>query len=474
MNPMLFIDFYKAGHKFQYPKGTSLIYSNFTPRKSRTNIQEMTFFGLQYIVQEYLIEQFNKNFFERPMSEVLGEYRQVMDDSLGGIDTRHIVDLHSLGYLPLKIKALPEGTAVPMGTPCVTMWNTKPEFFWLTNYLETLLSCQLWKPCTSATTSRSLRQAFEKYAKLTGGDIKFVPFQGHDFSLRGMSNIEDGCSSGAAHLLHFLGTDTVPAIPWLKKYYAATGPVGYSVAATEHSVMCAGGDDDEYETYVRLLTEVYPKGILSIVSDTWDFWNVVTNYMPRLKPILDRRQGKLVLRPDSGTPHLIINGDPNADNEAAKKGLVRCLYEIFGGTKNGAGFIDLNPAVGFIYGDGIDFAEQGRILQGLMDNGFSTTCGVLGFGSYSYQYVTRDTYGTVCKATYCEIDGKPKNLFKAPKTGAWKTSHKGLLRVNDDLSVTQEVTWEQEGGLLEPVFEDGKMLRFQTFDDVRSKCGNYL
>ena len=246
-NPLTLIDFYKADHRRQYPAGTELVYSNLTPRKSRIpNVDDVVFFGLQYFVQEYLIRQWNEGFFERPKAEVVARYQRRMDTALGpgAITVEHIAALHELGYLPLEIKALPEGSVVPMRVAMLTMRNTKPEFFWLTNYLETLISCVLWKPCTSATTARRYRRVFDQFADETVGNREFVTWQGHDFSMRGMSGVEDAVLSASAHLLSFSGTDCVPAIDFLEDYYSANADaelVGGSVPATEHSVQCLGG-----------------------------------------------------------------------------------------------------------------------------------------------------------------------------------------------------------------------------------------
>lgn len=473
-NPIFAIDGYKADHRSQYPKGTNLVYSNFTPRVSRVKgVDKMVFFGLQYLLKEYFIERFQREFFFQPKGKVLKEYQDLMDCYLGpkAITVDHIGELWDYGKLPIVVKALPEGTAVPMGTPCMVLYNSDPRFFWLVNYLETLISSVLWKGSTSATTANEFRKNFAYYADASGGDMKMVPWQGHDFSFRGMSCTEDACLSGAAHLLSFTGTDTIPAILFLEKYYNANRHkelIGGSVPATEHSVMSAGGDDNEFLTYKRLINEVYPNGIVSVVSDTWDFWNVVTDFLPRLKDDIMRRNGKLVIRPDSGVPHKIICGDPDATSEPEKKGLVRCLWDIFGGTK-GFAHRQLDPHIGFIYGDSINLEEQVRILSGLTRSGFSTTCGVLGIGSYTYQYVTRDTYGTVCKATYCEVDGQPREIFKAPKTGGWKKSHRGLLRVNPDLTTYQQVSWAEEGGELTEVFRDGIITREASLSEIRAR-----
>lgn len=477
INPMFFIDGYKADHRSQYPLGTRLVYSNFTPRKSRmAKVDQVVSFGLQYFIKEYLIEQFNTNFFNREKEDVVREYQELMDNYLGPnkIETDHIAALHDLGYLPLQINALPEGSISPIQTPVLTIWNTLPEFFWLVNYIETLMSGTIWKPYTTATIARQFRLIGEKYAELTGGDREFVKWQFHNFSLRGMSGIEDGCLNDGAHLCFFTGTDTVPSLPWLKHYYGATGLIGGSVPASEHSVNSAYGSEQELSFYNRMITEVYPDGIVSIVSDTYDFWNVVTSILPTLKEKILARNGRLVVRPDSGIPHKIICGDPEASTEPERKGLVQCLWETFDGSTNNKGFKVLDPHIGWIYGDSIDLEEAELILSGLAKNGHVSTTGVFGVGSYTYQYVTRDTLGFAIKATYCEIDGKPVNIFKNPKTGGWKKSHKGLLRVNNDYSVTEEVDWANQGGLLKPVFKDGKLLRETNLQEIRDRIESNL
>lgn len=472
INPMLLIDGYKADHRSQYPNGTTEVYSNFTPRKSRVEgVDKIVYFGLQSVIKDVLIDQFNQNFFSRNEDEVCNEYQQELELYLNmPFSVDHIRSLHRLGYLPLEIKSLPEGSLVPLQTPLMTLRNTVPDFFWLTNYLETVISSEMWKPSTSATMAYLFRKKFEYYADLTGASKEIIEFQGHDFSFRGMSDRFDAMKSGAGHLLSFRGTDTIPAIKFLRNYYNAQGFVGCSVPATEHSVMCAG---DEFETVKRLIMETYPKGILSIVADSYDFWRFVTEFLPTLKSEIMAREGKVVVRPDTGVPHLVICGDPNGETEAERKGLVRCLYESFGGTVNSKGFIQVDSHVGAIYGDSIDLLEQHKILEGLYQNGFATDNVVLGIGSYTYQYVTRDTFGFVCKATNCTINGEDKAIFKNPKTGAWKKSHKGLLSVNEDFSVVQNCSREQEAtGMLATVFKDGQLLVDESFETIRTRLQN--
>lgn len=488
-SPILLKDGYKVGHKFQYPEGTTLVYSNLTPRKSRSKeIDEIVFFGLQYFIKEYLIRQFDEYFFQQPKEAVLKQYARRIDNYLGkdSITYTHIARLHDLGYLPLEIKALPEGCLVPMRVPVFTIKNTLPEFFWLTNMLETLLSAILWKPCTSATTAFQYLKTFTRYAKETvGEDTSFIPWQGHDFSFRGMSGVEDALMSGAGHLLSFAGTDTIPAIDFMETYYHADCEkelVGGSVPATEHSVMCMGTQDAEIETFERLIAQVYPAGIVSIVSDTWDFWQVITEFLPALKNKILARNGKVVIRPDSGDPVKIIVGDENAPAGSPEyKGAIECMWEIFGGTITEKGYKLLDSHIGLIYGDSITTERQQAILEGLKQKGFASYNVVLGIGSYTYEYVTRDSFGFAMKATYGEVNGVGRDIFKAPKTDdGTKKSAKGLMKVFRDastgkLALKDQCTWEEEAeGELKTVFKDGQLVVDRTLEEIRARVRENL
>jgi nicotinamide phosphoribosyltransferase len=307
------IDFYKSGHIKQYPDKTDLVFSNLTPRASRIpGIDKVAFFGLQYYIKEYLVFQWNEAFFDLDISLVEALYQQRMDTSLGkgSVSVEHIKALHKLGYLPLEIKALPEGTMVPLRVPMFVVYNTNPDFYWLTNYLETAISATVWGACTSATIANEFRKLLTDRSIKTTGKSDFVPFQGHDFSCRGMFGLEASVISGAGHLTSFVGTDTVPAIDMLDLFYNTKEGelVGTSVPATEHSVMSVGSEESEIKTFERLISETYPGGIVSIVSDTWDFWKVITEYLPELKDIITARNGKVVIRPDSGDPADILCG----------------------------------------------------------------------------------------------------------------------------------------------------------------------
>jgi nicotinamide phosphoribosyltransferase len=483
--PVLLKDGYKVGHIFQYPKGTTLVYSNLTPRSSRVEGQDFVIpFGFQYFVKEYLVRQFNENFFDQPLDRVMRIYKRTINNYLGpgAITFDHIEALHKLQYLPLLVKAVPEGLKLPLRVPALTIRNTKDDFFWLTNMLETLMSNVLWLPSTSATTAFRYRLEFEKWAKKTGAPRDFIKWQGHDFSMRGMPGIEAAILSGMSHLLSFTGTDTIPAILGLEEYYGADSDkelVGGSVAATEHSVVCVGtarfGDEEGLLSW--LLTEVYPTKIVSYVSDTTDFWGVVGTIIPKLKDIILKRDGKLVVRPDSGDPVKIVCGDPQATFGSLQyKGAVQVLWEVFGGTYTAEGYRVLDSHIGLIYGDSITPERQQAILDGLAAKGFASSNVVLGIGSYTYQHVTRDTYGWAIKATYAEIDGKGYDIFKAPKTDdGTKNSARGLLSVVYDptverIGLVEQQSWHgEEQGLLQPIFQDGRSVGRETLAGIRQR-----
>jgi nicotinamide phosphoribosyltransferase len=477
-NPFLLTDYYKVGHVFQYPKNTTLVYSNLTPRNSRLQgVNEMVFFGLQYFIKEYLVTYFNDNFFKQPKEKVIAEYKRRISTSIGDLPTyKHIEQLHELGYLPIEIKALPEGSVVPMKVPCTTLVNTLPEFYWLTNFLETILSAITWQPCTSATIAFQYRKLLNRYAAETGMPVEFVQWQGHDFSFRGMSSYESALLSGMGHLLSFTGTDTIPAIDGLEYYYGADAEkelVGGSVAATEHSVMCSGSKDGELETFRRLITEVYPSGIVSIVSDTWDLWKVCTEYITALKETILQRNGKVVIRPDSGDPVKIICGNPEGKTAAERKGVVELLWDVFGGTITDKGYKLLDPHIGAIYGDSINLERAEAICEGLKQKGFATQV-VFGIGSFTYQYNTRDTFGLAMKATYVEVAGEGREIFKNPVTDdGTKKSATGLLQVvkeNGLYKLNDKVNWEEEKkGELQTVFKDGKLAKECTLGEIRER-----
>lgn len=483
--PSLLTDFYKISHVAQYPEGTSTVYSTWIARESLIGgIDHVVAFGVQSVLQRYFIEYFNEHFFARPRNEVLEEYTRIIRNTLGveSPPTGHLEALWSLGYLPLEVRALPEGTLTPLRVPMVTAVNTIDEFYWLTNFVETLFSAESWILTTSATLAFEYRKLFERYARETGGDLTAVPFQGHDFSFRGMSSIEAAAASGAAHLLSFYGTDTIPGILFHEYYYGAdtdTEIVGVSIPATEHSVMCAYGNeapDDEYNAFAHLVTELYPTGFISVVSDTWDLWRVIGEYLPLLKDQIMSRDGRVVIRPDSGDPVDIVTGTGLGDGSLADLGVIESLWNVFHGTVNERGFKVLDPHIGVIYGDAISLSSATRILSRLKEKGFASTNIVFGVGSFTYQHTNRDTFGHAFKSTSVSVHGVEKAIFKDPVTdtnhmkrslrGRVAVVHNGVdLEVVDGLTSVEQV----EGDLLQVVFRDGEVSNLQTLAQIRQR-----
>ncbi|WP_257146726.1 nicotinate phosphoribosyltransferase [Priestia megaterium] len=386
----LLCDYYKLGHYDQYPEGTETIYSTFIPRSNKyyPAANEVVVFGIQAFVKKYLIDHFNTHFFSRPKAEVVEEYVRFVTNTLGVKNPRinHIEELHDLGYLPVKLKALKEGTLAPIKVPVLTVVNTRPDMaatFWITNYLETLISNEVWLPMTSATIAHTYRKLLDKYALETVGTTEGVPYQGHDFSMRGMASLDASKASGAGHLLSFVGTDTIPAIFHLEEFYNANVEkelVGTSISATEHSVMCSYGQTDEFELFKHLMTNVYPTGFFSVVSDTWDFWKVVGEYLPALKETILNRDGRVVIRPDSGDPVDIVCGTPDGKTELERKGLIEALWDIFGGTVSKQGYKVLDTHIGAIYGDSMNLERITQICEKLKAKGFASTNIVFGIG----------------------------------------------------------------------------------------------
>lgn len=485
IRPYTAIDFYKLSHIIQHHLKTTFVLANMTPRGDKNALvlpdfdHKIVNFGGLGVAKWLLRDLWNKEFFNRPKEEVVEYFKRRMVTSLAKNENAVnravgcIAALHDLGYLPVAFCELPEGKRVNLRVPTWIMYNTHPDFAWVTTYLETQLSAELWKPLTSATTAREFRRQLDKYTALTGAAPEFVQWQGHGFEARGMSGIYDAAQSGAGHLLSFTGTDTVNSIDYLEDYYNADAEkelVGGSVPATEHSVTSESilsmteeefieGEKEfdlrgladptiekrdftdnekhlivgEYLFIKHLITEVYPDGVVSIVSDTFDFWATLTQIAPRLKAEIMAREGRVVFRPDSGDPVKIVIGDDDAKERHIFEGAVQTLDRIFGSTVTAKGFRTIDTHVGLIYGDSISLARETAILDGLMRKGYSSGNIVFGIGSFTYQFVTRDTFGTAIKATFVIVDGRGIELYKQPKTDSGvKNSARGLLKTVED------------------------------------------
>jgi nicotinamide phosphoribosyltransferase len=492
MNSLLISDAYKQSHIKQYPERTTLVYSNWTPRsdahaKTKNGV---VVFGIQALLMK-ITKHFEKNFFLLQKRDVISSFAEGYLAYFGEEpDTTHLEELHDLGHLPIIVKALPEGSICPIGVPMLTIYNSKPKFFWVTNFLETIMSTELWLPMTSATIAKEYKDILSFWSYRTCDNNDHIPFQAHDFSMRGMAGLDAAMSSGAGHLLSFCGSDTIPAVYYLKDFYKADPTkemVGVSIPATEHSVMSMGTKDDELGTFRRLITKTYPKGFISIVSDTWDLWKVCTEYLPKLKKEVLARDGRVVIRPDSGDPVDIICGTGNfayTDMMSRRglatpeiKGVIELLWDVFGGTINDKGYKVLDPHIGAIYGDAITLERADEICKRLEAKGFASSNIVFGVGSFTYQFNTRDTYGFAMKATYGEIDGVGREIFKDPVTDdGTKKSLVGLLAVrkNDDgYFVKDRCSWRGEGrGHLKKVYKDGTLYNETSLSEIRERLNN--
>lgn len=477
LDTILSTDAYKLDHRRQYPEGTEFVFSNLTARGSRIEgLNHTVFFGLQAVLRK--LEERWRGFFQlsdHEVTEVLESYDEFVTDLLGpnGVGSAHFYELWELGHLPLRIRATREGTIIPTRVPFLTYENTDARFGWLTNYLETELSAELWHPINSATIAWRNRGLLDDWAEKTG-DPEFVAYQGHDFSYRGLEGTVAAAASGAGHLVSFIGSDTLPAVRYIQRFYDGdNGQIAASVPATEHAVMCAGGKDGEFETFERLL-DLYPTGILSVVSDTWDLWQVLTEFLPKLKDKVLAREGKLVIRPDSGDPELILCGDPSADPSTPQYwGVIHLLETTFGATTNEKGYLVLDSHVGAIYGDSITYERADAISRNLAAQGYASTNAVYGFGSFTYQYQTRDTFKMAVKATWVQVNGEGRDIFKDPITDdGSKKSATGRLAVRrwatgEPYLIEHATEDQEESQMLGLVFENGEFYRHQSFEQVR-------
>lgn len=480
INPMLLMDFYKAVHSDMLNSKMTKSMSYYTPRMSRVDRwNKVVMFGLQMFCKTWLIDYFNDYFFNMPKDEVVGEYKRVLDASLGaGIYDYHKIEkLHDLGYLPIEIIALPEGTVVPVHVPMFGITNTYPDFAWLPQALESLISAEMWYPQITATVGKTYREIVNKYYDITCEDNVSRERALGAFDFRGDMCVDAALKAGAGWCMSFVNTATVPVIPYLEEMFNADctkEEVAFGAVSTEHFVMCSNyAVDGDEETFLRkMLTELYPDTSFSCVLDSYDYWNVIDNILPKLHREIMEHNGCMLMRGDSGDCVEVVTKT------------VFKLWEQFGGTVNSKGYKVLDPHVKAIYGDSITVQRCEEIYQILMENGFACSNVALGVGSFSMHCIeennvlkpfTRDTFSSCIKACYAEVDGKCYPIFKNPKDGGFKKSQKGLCYVyrneNGELAYKDEYTSENipDGNLLETVFKDGKLIKEYTLKEIRER-----
>ena len=394
-------------------------------------------------------------------------------------DSSHFEELHNLGYLPIRIKSLPEGIETNPNVPHMTFINTVDGFAWLTLYLETIISSLAWKPSTSSTIALQYRRNLVEWVMKTDpNNAWLIDFLAHDFSARGLSPW-DMLSSGLGHATSFRGSDSIIVIPGSRYFYGEPeNEVAInSVNASEHSVSTTCIFTMGESEMIKYFMDQFPDGILSIVSDTFDLWQLITKFLRENKEQIMSRNGKLVIRPDSGNPVDIICGKDvdvlyeDGSNHSEWRGVIQLLWDIFGGTVNEQGYKVLDPHIGAIYGDSITLDRQIEIYERLAAKGFASTNIVLGVGSFTYQMNTRDTFGFAAKGAWFEANGQGYDIYKDPVTDdGTKKSLKGLICVTENHEVLTQCTPEQESqGILHTIYEDGHFFNQVTLTQIRER-----
>lgn len=451
-NILLLTDSYKISHYKQYPKGTTNVYSYFESRRGAM-FPETVFFGLQYFLKEYLSRPITK----ADIDEASDFYKQHFGDEtlFNREGWEYILEAHK-GKLPVRIKAVREGTVIPTNNVLMTVENTDPKTPWLTNYLETLLS-QVWYSSTVATLSREMKKLILKSLNETG-DPNLISFKLHDFGFRGVSSVESAGLGGAAHLVNFMGTDTLAAIRCTQKYYKS-GMTGFSIPAAEHSTITSWGKENEVDAFKNMIVSFGNNNLYAVVSDSYDIYHACEKlWGEKLKADVLSANGTLVVRPDSGVPHQVVTKCLNI------------LGEKFGYTLNEKGYKVLNPKVRLIQGDGIDYEETRKILDTMKSSGWSADNVAFGMGGALLQKMNRDTQKFAFKCSSVTINGVEREVFKQPVTDNGKLSKRGRLSLVMKNGNLTTITGTSSNDLLETVFENGVVVREQTFDSVRENA----
>lgn len=459
-NIILSTDSYKTSHFKQYPPGTSKVTSYIEARPGGI-WDRVVFFGLQAFLREYLSKPITLA--DVLEAETIFTAHGVPFNRDGWLN---IVNKHK-GYLPVVIEAIPEGSVVPVGTPLVQIYNTDPDAFWLTSYLETALLRAIWYPSTVATLSWHARQKLAYFVReTTDGDVDAIlSFMLHDFGARGASSAETALLGGAAHLINFSGTDTVEGLMGAMRYYDADVVPGFSVPASEHSTMTSWGRDQEEDAYANMMQQ-FPTGIVSIVADSYDYEKAVTDlFCTELKDLIDVRagSGRVVIRPDSGDPIQTVLFT------------LEKLGNAFGFTSNGKGYKVLPDHIRILWGDGIGVPQMEAILATMQLNDWAAENIVFGMGGGLLQKVNRDTLRFAMKANEIEIDGEVREIAKQPKTDPTKASKSGAQAVvyegqNNIRVVPKKQLGAWSGNLMQDRFVGGALLNETTFDKVRERA----
>ena len=492
----LLCDFYKTSHDRQYNKNVNKIYASFIPRMTRfKSIDHVVVFGLQGFIIEHLVKDFRDHFFNLSKEEfdhLMHAFEKQILNSTNDkpyINTQKFRELYELGYLPITINALPEGSIVPMKTPVFEVIS-EGKFNWVGNFLETYMSTELWYPMTIATIALEYRKLVHEFLLKTSDfnpkkDNSLYRMNISEFGSRGNTSFESGVIASAAWSTCGNKSSNVAVESYLKEFYNLDEPI-YGMISTEHSVMCSNAaiDGNEKDFIKKLLTELYPTGNLSIVMDSYDYFNVLNKIIPMYKDFITQRDGTLYCRPDSGDP---------VDNTIKS---VQILWRIFGGTTNSKGYKVLDPHIRVMYGDSITIQRARKIFSILEKLKFDITNVSLGAGSFSMLCLeedgmlkpfTRDSFGFALKTTlvtYMDKDGKEKNVyvFKDPKsdTDHFKKSYRGRILVTKnakgEYKVSDKHGYQEDFSKceLKPVFKNGQILNFTTLNEIRERLTNYV
>lgn len=458
-NPAVMTDSYKAGHYKQYPPGTTQIMSYFEARGDGT--EQVVFFGLQCILLKHFVGQVITQ-------EMLDEATKFWAAHFGRDDVfnregwQYIIDKHG-GRLPIAIWAVGEGTPVNTSNVMMKVWNTDPKCYWLTNWLETIL-VQAWYPTTIATNSREIKKVIASYLEETG-DPAGLPFKLHDFGYRGVSCDEQAGIGGMAHLVNFMGTDTVKGIVYANEYYNS-GMCGFSIPASEHSTMTSWGKEHEVDAFRNML-DINPSGLVACVSDSYDIYKACEKYWGEdLKDQIMNRDGTLVVRPDSGDPVEVTLR------------VFEILWDKFGGETNDKGYRVLDPHIRMIQGDGIDAAMVIEILESFKRNKISADNIAFGSGGGLLQKFDRDTYRFAFKCCQIIVDGESRGVSKAPIAGSKPSKAGDLVLIegagenagNFGTSTREEANAYGLNDAMELVFLNGELMRHDDFDVVRKRA----
>lgn len=453
-NLILNTDSYKTSHYVQYPEGAEIVSSYIESRGG--DYAETLMFGLQAFIKQYLTKPIGADDIDE--AEALLTAHGVPFNREGW---EYILNTCG-GYLPIEIQAVPEGTLLPVGNVMVQVKNTDPECAWLTSYIETALLRAVWYPTTVATVSKACKTIINRYLDETAENSDGLGFKLHDFGARGASSEETAALGGAAHLVNFMGTDTISGLVLARRFYGADMP-GFSIPAAEHSTITSWGKEGESAAYANMLKQFGgEERLVAVVSDSYDLWNAIDNiWGETLKEQIESMGGTLVVRPDSGDPLEVVP-------EALER-----LMAKFGYTINSKGYRVLPDCVRLIQGDGVSVASIEAILAALKERAISADNIAFGMGGELLQKVNRDTQKFAMKASAIRINSQWQDVFKDPITDPGKRSKRGrlaLIKQADGYQTIREDELGSQANELVTVFRNGDVLVNWTFDEIRERA----